>query len=394
VQTIAILRQDRRVATLIVAFPSGSVSDRLPLRLIWPGLLGFLILVTAGVGGYWLLTRALRPVRLVTQTAREISLSDLSRRLNVSSSDELGELAATFDQMLGRLDEAFARQRRFTADASHELRAPLSVIQLEAARMLDQPSTHQECLDALAEIRRTSAGMALLVEDLLLLARSDEIPVRREASEFDLSDQVYDVADRLVPMAHQRHLQLLLGNLPEVPVRGDRQAIARMIGNVIENAIKYAAGFGHWVRIETGQRLEEGKLWGWIEVADDGPGIPADHLPQIFDRFYRVDQARTPGTADDDAVPAPAGAPVRGSGLGLAIAQSVAVAHGGEIQIHSPPGQGCQVTIVLPLVRQMSSAAPPSIRHARASHDTPASTSDGRDVQSAASHAVAPRESG
>jgi signal transduction histidine kinase len=347
--TIAVLHQGRRVATLLLASPSGVATRTIPFRFTWFAVFGVFIVVTAGAGGVWLVTCALRPVRLVTQTAREISTSDLSRRLNVSSGDELGELAATFDQMLGRLDEAFARQRRFTADASHELRAPLTVIQLEAARMLEQPSTHQECLDALAQIRRTSATMAQVIEDLLLLARSDDGALPGEAMECDLSDRVYEAAERLVPMAYQRHLELRLGALPAVLVRGDPLALDRMIGNVVENAIKYSGGVGYQVTIETGQRLKEGELWGWVEVADDGPGIAAEHLPHVFERFYRADAARTPTASTDEQLALADGASANGTGLGLAIAQTIALAHGGEIQVQSSSGQGCRVTIWVPL---------------------------------------------
>jgi signal transduction histidine kinase len=366
VHMIAVLRDGRRVATLILASPSTFVSKNLPIRFGWVALLGLLTLLTAGAGGFWLVTRALRPVRLVTQTAREISLTDLSRRLNLPSADELGELAATFDQMLSRLDEAFARQRRFTADASHELRTPLAAIQLEAARMLEQPSTHEECLEALAQIRRTGAAMTQLVEDLLVLARSDDGALAGVAAAqvCDLSDQVYDVVERLVPQAHQRHLELRLGSLPEVRARGDPLALERMIGNIVENAIKYTGGVGHQVTIETGERLKGGELWGWVEVADDGPGIAADHLPHIFERFYRAEAARTSAAPADGERAQEDSTSVNGTGLGLAIAQAIAVAHGGEIQVQSGPGQGCQVTIWLPLARRSSSSSAPLQAHA------------------------------
>jgi signal transduction histidine kinase len=150
-------------------------------------------------------------------------------------------------------------------------------------------------------------------------------------------------------MAHQAHLELQLGTLPEVRVRGDQQALDRVISNVVENAIKYAAGAGRQVTVETGQRLKEGELWGWMEVADDGPGIAPEHLPHIFERFYRADAARTPAAPTEQQRALADGATVNGAGLGLAIAQTIAMAHGGEIQVQSSPGQGCRVTIWLPL---------------------------------------------
>jgi signal transduction histidine kinase len=193
--------------------------------------------------------------------------------------------------------------------------------------------------------------MSTLVDDLLLLARADDDTLTAKAEELDLSDRVCEVTDRLVPMAHQRHLQLVLGSLPAVPVCGDPAALDRAIGNVIENAIKYTSGVGHRVTIETGRRLDEGELWGWLEVTDDGPGITPDHLPHVFERFYRADSARTPSSATGEEMATEVETPVKGTGLGLSIAQSVATSHGGEIQIHSNPGEGCRVILSLPLAQ-------------------------------------------
>ncbi|HET8628792.1 MAG TPA: ATP-binding protein [Thermomicrobiales bacterium] len=295
------------------------------------------LLVAAG-GGYWLAARAMRPVRAITGAAREIGATDLGRRLNLPNRDELGELAATFDQMLDRLDAAFRRQRQFTSDASHELRTPLTIVQLEVERALAGPLPPAEQARALATIQAENAYMARLVDDLLTLARADagRATLRREP--LDLADLALGVVERLAPLARERGLRLDVAAPPEILVRGDRLYLERLLVNVVENAIKYTAGHGAWVRVAAGICGAGPAARGWVRVTDDGPGIPTEHLPHLGERFYRVDQAR----ARDAGGPG-------GSGLGLAIARWVAAAHGGDLRITSDTGRGATCELHLPL---------------------------------------------
>jgi heavy metal sensor kinase len=319
--------------------PDGQL-PRLGMTLLL-GSLAILSLVLAG--GYWLAGRALSPVRTITRTARGIGETDLHRRLNLKTRDELGELAGTFDAMLDRLQAAFDRQRQFTADASHELRTPLTIVGLEAEQALERRRTVDEYERALKVIRSENEFMSGLVNDLLTLARMDAGQTALRLEALDLSDIVLEVTERLSRLARRGGVEIVLGDLPEAAVQGDRQYLSQMVANLVENAIKYAGGRGRHVRIETGRR----EAWAWVSVEDDGPGIPAEYLPHLFDRFYRVDKART--RQADQAQAGGVEKPPDGSGLGLSIVQWVARAHGGEVTVTSEVGKGARFEARLPL---------------------------------------------
>jgi len=297
-------------------------------------------LVVALAGGFWLADRAMRPVHTITQAARQISESDLSRRMNLHQPDEIGQLADTFDAMLARLESAFERQRQFTADASHELRTPLTIVNLEANRALSAPRASKEYQRVLGIIRSENELMSHLVNDLLILARMDAGREPLQMEDLDLSDLALEVTERLESLAARQKVQLTTGELPEVSILGDRKVLMQMLTNLVENAIKYTAQNdstkGRLVVVETGTHPT--RTLGWVRVTDTGPGIPSDHLPHLFDRFYRVDQARTA----DETSPA-------GSGLGLAIVEAIAHLHGGQVEVQSEAGNGSAFEISLPL---------------------------------------------
>jgi heavy metal sensor kinase len=301
-------------------------------RLLTSLLLGNLLTLAIALGGgFWLADRAMRPVRTITHAAQTISETDLNLRLNMKGKDELGELASTFDAMLSRLQAAFERQRQFVADASHELRTPLTIINLETSRALSARRTHREYERVLGIIRSENGYMSRLVNDLLTLARMDNRQVPLEMEPLDLSDVAVDAIDRLAPLAAHQHVKLETGNLPEALILGDRQSILQMISNLVENGIKYSTGDDRWVCIETGSA--DGCTW--LRVSDNGPGIDPQHLPHLFDRFYRVDQARQRIHDDSDSVQNPTG-----SGLGLSITQEIARMHSGEVHVESSPKGG------------------------------------------------------
>jgi signal transduction histidine kinase len=288
-------------------------------------------LIVALLGGYWLADRAMRPVHTITQAARTIGETDLSRRLNLKGKDELGELANTFDGMLGRLQAAFERQRQFVADASHELRTPLTIVNLETSRTLASPHKAEDYRQALAVIHSENDYMTSLVNDLLTLARMDAGQAVLESLPVDLSDVVLETMERLAPLAARNAVQLEAGDLPEARLLGDRQHLIQMVSNLVDNGIKYAAGDGKKIFLETG--MEGGIVW--VRVSDNGPGIAAQHLPHLFDRFYRIDQSRTRGEDKSASLQSPTG-----SGLGLSIVQWIAQSHGGEVRVESQPGRG------------------------------------------------------
>ncbi len=344
-----VLGGDHLLGFLIIGSPSNLNNQlrRLMLSLFF-GSLGMLVI--AFLGGLWLADRAMRPVKAITQTARTISESDLSRRIHLSGRDELAQLAGTFDDMLGRLQSAFDRQRRFVADASHELRTPLTIINLEVGRVLSNRHSASEYQKALQTVDAEGAHMSRLVNDLMTLARMDSgQTVLQMEDDVDLSDVAVEAVERLSPLAEHQNVKLEVGGMPELRVRGDRQSLIQMISNLVENGIKYS-GANQTVKIETQTRHNGKKDLAFLRISDTGPGISPDHLPKLFDRFYRVDAART-RDADEDS-DSPAGntpAPSAGSGLGLSIVASIVQMHGGEIHVDSKVNEGTTFEVTLPL---------------------------------------------
>ncbi len=324
-------------------------------RLLLSLLVGSAVtLAIALLGGFWLADRALRPVRQITQAARSIGETDLSLRLNMHQADEIGELADTFDGMLARLQAAFERQRQFTADASHELRTPLTIVDLETAHALAAPRSAQEYGRALAVIQSENQFMIRLVNNLLTLARMDSGQVVLQKEPVDLSDVILEVVERLAPVAQKAGVRLATGDLPELPVLGDRQFLIQMLTNLVDNAIKFSArravGSPNPLIVELSsgsRRLPAGEI-AWARVRDHGPGIAPEHLARLFDRFYQVDAARSQADREPAENTDPA---LTGAGLGLSIVQWIVQAHNGEIQVESEPGVGTTVEIRLPQAR-------------------------------------------
>lgn len=315
-------------------------SHQLPrLALALLAVYGLTLLIAFG-GGYWLADQAMRPVQTITRTAQDLGAHDLNRRLNFTRPDELGELAATFDGMLARLQAAFERQRQFTADASHELRTPLTIIQLETNRALERPRTLPEYEKTLTTIQAENEWMSRLVEELLTLARMDSGRTTLNPEKLDLSELAVEVVERLTPLAEKNQVQLTTGTLDECLVTADRAYLIHLLTNLIENGLKYAEGPASRVIVETGVAPRAGQPHAWVRVTDNGPGIPPEHLPHLFDRFYRIDASRT---REEDEANAPSG-----SGLGLAIVQSIAQAFGGTVEVQSEVGQGTVFKVWFP----------------------------------------------
>jgi heavy metal sensor kinase len=329
------------VGVLQVAAPLGSLELSLTqLRLV----LGGVVLVAVGLAallGSFLAKKAMRPVDQLTQTAHAIGHStDLSRRLpGPDQHDELGRLAATFNEMLGQLDQAFNTQRRFLADASHELRSPLAAIRTNVEALLrgvdDDPAERNATLRAIA---RETDRMGRLVADLLALAHADAgQPLERRAVALDsLLLDVYQQQRRLAGP-----VRLELGELEQVQVEGDPDRLKQLLLNLVDNALRYTQP-GGTVVLDLVRQGDQAAL----RVRDNGPGIPAEHLPRIFERFYRVDRTRTRQGG--------------GTGLGLAICKWVAEAHGGRIEVESEPGQGSTFTVLLPARHSRLASPPPA----------------------------------
>lgn len=304
--------------------------NRALLLLIPVGLLG------AGAGGAYLTDRVLRRVRQMAQAAGRIGGEDLSARLPVAGNDEFAELADTFNGMLGRLEAAFRKQeqlieqqRRFTADASHELKTPLTVIKGNASMALRGHPTETAYHQSMEEIDQAANSMSHLVQDLLLLARADAGRLGREPIEL-LVREVLERAVARIPRPAGRAAPVTLNIADEaLSVHGNEQELIRLFANLIENAVRYTPPEG---RITLTARREGGRAV--ISVADTGVGIASEHLAHLGERFYRVDEARS--------------RPDGGTGLGLSIARGIAEAHGGAIAFASTPGKGTTATVTLP----------------------------------------------
>jgi signal transduction histidine kinase len=293
------------------------------------GALGVLFVASLGVG--WVVAgRVLRPIGRITAVARDIQATDLSRRIELPGpDDELKQLADTFDAMLARLDAAFAAQRQFIADASHELRNPLAIIRTNVDVALADPNADPDDLrQTIAVVKRASGRMARLVDDLLALARRQEPILEHEP--VDLGVAVAEASDDFVVPAAARNIVLDRVTAPDVVVTGDRDALKRAVANLLENAVRLAPE-GSRIRLATGSEGDR----AWIAVTDEGPGIAPEDQPHVFDRFWRADKGRS--RADG------------GTGLGLAIVRQIAESHGGEVRLQSKVGVGSSFVIWLPV---------------------------------------------
>jgi signal transduction histidine kinase len=341
----AILQNGQITGYLLLGVPldANNQLGRLLVSLVIGNLLTLAIALS---GGFWLADRAMRPVRTITQIAQQISETDLHKRLHLPGKDELSELGNTFDDMLNRLQTAFERQRQFTADASHELRTPLTIIDLEASRGLTARRSIDEYERILTTIKSENHFMIRLVNNLLALARMDAGQVKLQVEPLDLSELTSEVFERMEQLAAAQHISLNVGDLPNIPIQGDRSTLTQMLTNLVENAIKYSAGVADpQVRISTGTREESDHVLAWVRVSDNGIGIAPENQGRIFDRFYQVDASRTrsEGSVGDSNEPESSG-----TGLGLAIAQWIAKAHHGEIRVESTVGRGSTFEVILP----------------------------------------------
>jgi two-component system, OmpR family, sensor kinase len=336
--------------------PRGAIQVARELRdydLLWSAQVRTLLillpiaLLAAGGGALFLTNRALKPVADVTQAAASIGEQDLSRRLPVSGDDELAGLAQTFNEMIARLEASFANlraayagleesyenQRRFTADASHELRTPLTRLRLATSSALAGTLTVDEARKTLQVADAAAESMAILVQQLLVLSRADAGDLGLQRRDLDLRVVASDAMSHCpTPKGH-----VLVPEFPSDPVMvsGDEDHLRRVFLNLIENAVRHTPSEG---RITVSVRRRGDRAVATVE--DTGDGISPEHLPHVFDRFFRADKARS----RDDG----------GSGLGLAICKSIVEAHGGDIRIDSRVGIGTTVTVEIPSLASIS----------------------------------------
>jgi two-component system OmpR family sensor kinase len=297
--------------------------------------LGIPLLVTLATGGGYVLARAsLRPVAQMTERAASISASSLHERLPVANpGDELGRLALVFNDLLDRLQTAFEEQRRFMADASHELRTPVAVIGGESDLALARPDRPPESLrEALSVVRSEARRLRRIVDDLFLLARGEEGSHVLKVEELYLSDLIQECVRAMQSVAERQGVAVEFGSDgSDISVAGDESLLRRLIMNLLDNAVKYTPPNG---RVAVSVRVRDGRIL--VDIADTGVGIAPEDQPRIFERFYRGRLRSASGARE-------------GAGLGLAIARWVARAHGGDVVLLRSGGQGSVFRVELPL---------------------------------------------
>jgi heavy metal sensor kinase len=285
------------------------------------------VLLLGLAGGWWLATRAIRPINQISATAARISAGDLSQRIDASDAEsELGQLASILNSTFARLEAAFAQQKQFASDAAHELRTPVSVLLTQTQSVLNRERPVEEYRQALEACQRAAQRMRRLIESLLVLARFDAGQEKMQRVSFNISELLEHCITELQPLADQRRIKFI-SDLPNLICVGDPDRLAQVFTNLLTNAINYNRDDGE---IRVAASSQNGIVT--VAVTDSGVGILPEELPNLFKRFYRADKSRVDGR----------------SGLGLAISKAIIEAHGGTITVLSKPAQGTRFEVNLP----------------------------------------------
>ena len=325
---VPILRDGRPIAVLVLARSLADVAAVLRL-VFWLGaVFGLVSMALTAFAGYVLAKRALAPLNEIRRTAGAVAAGDLSRRLTMKGEDrEIRELVTVLNKMFSDLEAAFQAQKRFTADASHELRLPIAILKGEIEVALRHPRPPEEYRRVLRESLQTIARLERIVDDLLTLARADARQLEFAQEPVDLTLLLEEAAQDHLPLFARKRIELVMDIADGLEVLGDAHALARVFANLLHNAFKYAPE-GSRVRLVA--RREDGEVE--VRVEDEGPGVPEEARTRIFDRFYRVEDAR--------------GGKEGGAGLGLAICKHIVRAHGGRIWVEDAGPEGGAAFVV------------------------------------------------
>jgi heavy metal sensor kinase len=308
--------------------PVEAMLNHLLLQLVF-GLPLAIVIITAG--GYLLVRRALTPVERITTAAERITQHNLSERLPVSNTgDELEQLSVSLNRMIARLDDAFQNSKRFVADASHEMRTPLTIVRGELENLIEDRRLDNETRDRAASMFEEAVRLSQIVEQLLALSRLDAGEAQAEWSRFDLASLAKTTAEQMGLLAEDKKISITCDAAQAVMVEGDNARLKQIVVNLLDNAIKYTPENG---KIQL--RIHAINGHAILEVEDNGIGIPPDALPHVFERFYRVDKIRSGET--------------KGAGLGLSIVESICTAHGAAVEADSIEGKGSRFRVRLPM---------------------------------------------
>jgi two-component system OmpR family sensor kinase len=290
---------------------------------------GGIILIFGLAGGWWFVSRALRPIESISAAAVKISAGDLSQRINVAEAEsELGQLAAVLNSTFARLESAFAQQKQFASDAAHELRTPVAVILTQTQTALNRERDAASYKETVEACQRAAQRMRKLIKSLLELARLDAGQEKLKRLQFDFSKTVEDCVELIRPIAEERRVKII-PELEPLEISGDSERLAQVVTNLLTNAIQYNRDGGE-VRVKL--KIKDG--FAALKISDTGTGISTEDLPHVFKRFYRGDKSRT-GASN--------------SGLGLAISKAIVEAHGGTIEVASKEDAGAIFRVKLPL---------------------------------------------
>jgi heavy metal sensor kinase len=294
--------------------------------------IAFPLIVGAAIGGGYLLMRnALRPLDEIATTAERITSHNLNERLPVVfTGDELEKLAVSLNRMMARLEEAFHHINRFSADASHEIRTPLAIIRGELENAYQSPGLTPELREPVGSALEEAERLSRIVEQLLEMSRLEAGETLVDRTRFDFAEMTRTTVDQMRLLAEEKHLHLRFEGTQALNVEGDRIRLKQVVVNLVDNAIKYTPAGGS---VSVSSFPLDGKAI--LEVVDTGIGVPTEAFPQIFDRFYRVDKARS--------------RQLGGTGLGLAIVKSICAAYGGTVTVKSAEGPGAVFRVELPL---------------------------------------------
>jgi len=333
VVTLPVIEDGRMVCTIQVGSSLEGVEEALKQLLIILIIAVPAALLITSVGGLFLANKALKPVDEITQIAKKIGSGDLNQRIKIRRvNDEIGRLAATFNEMIAKLDESFQQIKRFTADASHELKTPLTILKGEVEVTLKKERELEEYRQTLSSNLEEIDRMSRIVENLLTLSRADMGELKMAREEIDLSYVAREVWEDLKRMAQIKDVQLKFVDDSFTKVEGDPLRLRQLILNLVENGIKYTPPGGD---VELRVRGDRGNKVVKIEVSDTGVGIAQEDLERVFDRFFRVDKARSRETG--------------GTGLGLNICRLIVQAHQGQIWVESELGKGSTFTVTVPM---------------------------------------------
>jgi two-component system, OmpR family, sensor kinase len=328
---IRIMVQRAGKSIVFVAMPVENINEPLKQVLNILGWLGPIVVLISLGGGYLLARRSFSKIHQVIDTAKRINADRLYDRIpDQNSKDEIGEIISTFNEMISRLDVSFQQMKQFSADASHELKTPLAVLRSQLENAMHSKSTINDLHDTIARCLDETLRMSNIVDNLLLLAKSDAGQDIIRKHQINLTELVAQTHEESILLASQRSISVSLKNLDNALVVGDGERLRQMLLNLIDNAIKYNNEGGN---IEIGLWKENDKAK--IVINDNGIGIPSEDIGRIFDRFYRVDKARSRDMG--------------GVGLGLAISKAIVEAHSGFIYVRSTHKKGTEFTVIIPI---------------------------------------------